>query len=62
MNKRLKALFSAMLVCMLVVLAACGTDTKDTEGTSTGADGAVKAKIGVISYSDGIWCELTVKP
>ena len=32
MNKRLKALFSAMLVCMLVVLAACGTDTKDTGG------------------------------
>ncbi len=54
MNKRLKALFSAMLVCMLVVLAACGTDTKDTEGTSTGADGAVKAKIGVVSIFDGI--------
>ena len=43
MNKRLKVLFSAMIVCMLVVLAACGTDTKDTEDTSTGADGAGKS-------------------
>jgi branched-chain amino acid transport system substrate-binding protein len=53
MNKSIKALFSAMLVCMLVVLAACGNDTKGEEGTSAGAEGAVKAKIGVVSYLTG---------
>ena len=34
-------------------MTACGTDTKDAGDKEIGADGAVKAKIGVISYLTG---------
>src|SRR4051794_37253439 len=41
------------MVLSLVVLTACGNNTNDAGGKETGADGAVKAKIGVISYLTG---------
>jgi branched-chain amino acid transport system substrate-binding protein len=53
MNKRIKLLFSVLMVFTLVVLTACGNDTKDAGGKETAADGPVKAKIGVISYLTG---------
>lgn len=53
MSKRIKLLFSVLMVFTLVVLTACGSDTKDAGDKEIGADGAVKAKIGVISYLTG---------
>ncbi len=55
MNKNIKLLFSAMMICLLVILAACGNDTKDTGGQAneSNSDGPVKAKVGVISYLTG---------
>lgn len=53
MNKRIKLLFSVLMMFTLVVLTACGADTKDAGDKETGADGPVKAKIGVISYLTG---------
>ncbi|MBO0586638.1 ABC transporter substrate-binding protein [Sporosarcina sp. E16_8] len=53
MNKRIKLLFSVLMVFSLVVLTACGNNTKDAGDKEIGADGAVKAKIGVISYLTG---------
>ena len=43
MNKRIKLLFSVLMVFTLVVLAACGNDTKDAGDKETGADGAGKS-------------------
>ncbi|MCG7334790.1 ABC transporter substrate-binding protein [Sporosarcina sp. ACRSM] len=55
MNKNIKLLFSAMMVCLLVILAACGNDTKGAGGQANeaGSDGPVKATIGVVSYLTG---------
>jgi branched-chain amino acid transport system substrate-binding protein len=55
MNKNIKLLFSAMMICLLIILAACGNDTKDTGGQAneSNSDGPVKATVGVISYLTG---------
>ena len=53
MSKRIKLLFSILMVFTLVVLTACGNETKDSGEKETGEDGVVKAKIGVISYLTG---------
>ena len=56
MRKNRNLLLLVFMLATLVILAACGSDAKDTgksDDANKGSDGPVKAKIGVVSYLTG---------